>query len=174
MHVANGWTALWDGIRRANELLDAGAVVRVGDASCYGGTFRSIVVLTDGRDNNSAGEHVRDDDDGIATRFDELLGMNAGGASTGVSVVGIGDDIDEPLLRRLATETGGTYRSIAGYAGLVGALHGEAAKMQNKTPVCFRPADCGDDEVRVTVALRRDGEFREVTTIARLPSACAR
>lgn len=166
LFITNGWTALWDGVRMANDLLVASAADPRGvTGQCYGGRLPAIVAFTDGYDNNSSDEHdTRYEGDGIDTTFNDLRDLQVGGIATTVHTVGVADDIDEEALQLLASETGGKYTNIDTYGQLVGALHGAAAKLQSMVPVCFEPARCDDDEALITVEYKEKGEvlFRQI------------
>lgn len=123
LHVANGWTALWDGIRMGNETLGGdleSAPVSTGDVHhfCTASRKLAVVAFTDGRDNNSADEQAASYDqvkypgDGIATSVDDLAKLRVDHISTPVYTVGIGRDVDEPSLMALSEATGGRYRRL--------------------------------------------------------------
>jgi Mg-chelatase subunit ChlD len=163
LYVANGWTALWDGVRVGNEVLEDGATEQA-DQVCANQSLRSIVVFTDGADNNSAGEHETSlVDDGINTSLDDLRGMDVHGAATALYAVGIGSDVDATSLQDLADSNGGRYSAVDGYDELLTALDDTAVELGGEVPVCFQPASCEDDEARVTVEVD-DGGSVETTT----------
>lgn len=163
LFVANGWTALWDGVRLGNELLEDGATDQA-DQVCANQSLRSIVVFTDGADNNSAGEHETSlVDDGIDTSLDDLRGMDVHGAATALYAVGIGSDVDASSLEDLADSNGGRYSAVEDYDALLAALDDTAVELGGEIPVCFQPASCAHDEARVTVAVD-DGGAVETTT----------
>jgi Mg-chelatase subunit ChlD len=158
LSVTNGWTALWDGIRVANEQLDRGAMAPDPSAVCYAGAYRSVVVFTDGRDNNSRAEESVRYDDGIATSLAALLNLRAANMRTAIYPVGIGKNIDVDSLRRLATATGGRYTPIADWSSLVETLKSTASKLHQLTPICFIPASCDHTEARTLVTTVAEGE----------------
>lgn len=124
LHVSNGWTSLWDGIRMGNETL-GGEVeaqpVSVGDVHhfCEASRKLAVVAFTDGRDNNSADEKAAVIDpakypgDGIATTTADLAKLKVDHVTTPLYTVGVGHDIDEPSLATIAAATGGRYRQLA-------------------------------------------------------------
>lgn len=123
LHVSNGWTALWDGIRMGNETLGGdveSAPISVGDVHhfCTASRKLAVVAFTDGRDNNSADEHAATYDrikypgDGIATSVTDLAKMRVDHISTPIYTVGIGRDVDESSLIALSAASGGRYRRL--------------------------------------------------------------
>jgi len=152
LYVNRGWTALWDGVRMANETLAADAILSSDTGVCMDRAFRSIVVFTDGQDNNSSDEQDSSyDGDGIDTTLDDLLDLQVYGAKTVVHVVGVGTDIDYTSLELLADATGGKTKAIPNFMSLQGALHGTAAQLEHHTPFCFVPASCSHTEAKVIV-----------------------
>ena len=121
---------------------------------CYPARTPSVLVYTDGRENNSADEHdtsYSDESDGIDTTFDDLTGLAVDGTGVAIYTVAIGDDADAAGLAALADATGGRHVGIANDGGLLGALHGAAAQLSDLIPFCFTPANCADTEARITV-----------------------
>lgn len=175
LFITNGWTALWDGMRLANDRLDATTVEADADdgtVTCYSGAYPTVIAFTDGQDNNSADEHeTHYAGDGIDTTVDHLQALTAGGVATIVHTVGVGDDIDSDELESLADATGGSYRRIASYGGLDGALHAAAAQISTQVPMCFVPAACDHEEVRIEVVVH-DHEDETMTVTASLPNTC--
>ncbi len=150
LFVNRGWTALWDGVRLANETLAERALQPSDTGLCMDRAFRSVVVFTDGQDNNSSGEHATSyEDDGIDTTLDDLLDMHVYGAKTVVHTVGVGNDVDYDALETLSAATGGQTKAIRNFMGLQGALRGTAAQLEHHMPFCFQPARCSDTEARV-------------------------
>lgn len=157
LFVNNGWTALWDGVRQASEVLEQNVVTRdtTSPNTCVDDAFRSVVVLTDGRDNNSADEHATDyPGDGIDTRLADLLGLEVFGGTVPVSVVAVGWDIDEPSLRDLSGAAGGTYTSIDDFSMAESALLHVAEEASGAIPLCF---DTSADTTAVRVTLEERG-----------------
>lgn len=123
LHIANGWTALWDGIRMGNETLGGNLEAAPGSFSdvrqfCTASRKLAIVAFTDGRDNNSSDElaasynRAKYPGDGLATTVADLAKMRVDHILTPIYPVGIGEEVDEPSLRALAGATGGRYRRL--------------------------------------------------------------
>ena len=122
MHVNNGWTALYDGIRLANETLADGAQTNVdvtypnAQAFCEQTRRLGVVAVTDGRENNSNDEKAdpeRYPGDGVDTSLDDLLRLNVAGITTPIYTLGVGDDVDHDALSELATASGGRHMALA-------------------------------------------------------------
>ncbi len=170
MFVANGWTALWDGVRMADEVLERGAQSVVDAENCIDTASRSIVLFTDGADNNSADEENSRYSDGIDSTMADAMSVSVNGISTPVHVVEVGDDIAVQDLLDVSSATGGLYRNIQTYGALVGVLHSAADRIENGVPMCFAPASCDHSEARVTI------DFPDGTALVRefaIPSTCA-
>jgi Mg-chelatase subunit ChlD len=176
MFITNGWTALWDGIRLANDSMSDETVIETkGKATqCVERTLRAIVAFTDGGDNNSADEQKsRYSGDGIDTRLEELLKLNVGGTKTPVFTVGIGSEVDETNLTQLSEMSGATYVGVEDMGKLHGALMATAARLRTQVPVCFERARCEDTEARVILTVTSDGTTQTHTLpIALPPSDC--
>ena len=154
MFVHKGWTALWDGVRQANEMLAAGSVTHTGDQACLVPSAPTIVMFTDGADNNSADEHATSyPGDGVDTRLADLTTMSVNGARTVVYAVGTGDRVDADGLTQLAEATGGVFENIVNYGHLIGVLESHATQLEAQQPVCFTPAAACDDEAHVVVTI---------------------
>ncbi|MBN1605763.1 MAG: VWA domain-containing protein [Polyangiaceae bacterium] len=160
LFVRNGWTALWDGIRVANEILAEDALGQVKGADgeiCLGRTYRAIVAFTDGRENNSADEHETSyPGDGVDTTLDMLAEQEVLGARTPLHLVGIGPKVDPETLSGLADKTQGYYAAIDDFNSLHGKLMSAAARLDGQIPVCFVPNDCADTQARISVTLASD------------------
>lgn len=172
--VRNGWTALWDGVRIANQVLSAGQLDATDDGStCFSGAYPVILAITDGVENNSAGQNNTNyPGDGIDTYFEDIKDLHAGARRTQIHTVGIGKRIDEPSLRELSMLSGGIYRSIADYQELVRALRSTSGQLGSMIPVCFRPAHCSHTEVRVQVTLEHEGQSHTAEFVAPLDPTC--
>lgn len=125
LFVSNGWTALYDGIRMANDSLVRGNEGGASDAFANARSFcsasrkRAIAVVTDGADNNSAAERLLTEfDDGVATTFKDVSALRVEGITTPLLTVGVGDRVDEEHLTQMAETTGGTYVSLESFEDL--------------------------------------------------------
>lgn len=123
LFIANGWTALWDGVRVGNETLGGAVIARDDVASfddletfCNAHETLGVVAFTDGYDNNSADEQAFDIDaypgDGIDTTVQDLHDLRVGGVTTPVYTIGLGDDVDHAALQALAHDTGGRHLPV--------------------------------------------------------------
>lgn len=112
--VNGGWTALYDGMRMANERLGR-SLARVAppawdslEAFCDDYTPRAIVAFTNGEDNNSAEQRLTGDaTDGYDTTWDDVAGLHIDGVRTPIHVIGVGPRVDESGLRGLSEGSGG-------------------------------------------------------------------
>ncbi|MBP9086225.1 MAG: VWA domain-containing protein [Kofleriaceae bacterium] len=164
MHVNRGWTALFDGIRMANETL-GGAIIDATAATpashvgafCAASRKTGIIVFTDGRENNSADEHSPEYDrvtypgDGFATTFDDIHKLRIDGVTTPIYTIGLGRDIDEAGLTELANATGGRYLHTDSAPELPTLFDRVRQYLGASHQVCVDlPLDeCGDVELRV-------------------------
>jgi len=87
-NVAAGYTAMGEAIADANEIL-----ITEGRSSAN----KVVIVLTDGRTNRGADKY------GI----EAIDVANSNGIT--IYTIGLGSNLDEPILQRIARETGGTY-----------------------------------------------------------------
>lgn len=169
MYTNQGWTALWDGIRLANETLERRSVEADGSGSCLLGALPMIITMTDGGDNNSADEHVtRYPGDGVDTTLADLRTLSVNGRSTTLHTVGVGEDADVTALQELAAARQGHFTHIKNYGALLNALQAAAAQLDTMVPVCFQPSTCADSEARIGVE-RRDAKGEMAFTIVQLP-----
>lgn len=162
-YVADGWTALWDGVRMGNETL-GGAVVADGDADvfasveefCDSADRLGLVVFTDGRENNSADEqdydHSRWPGDGMATTLADVHNLHVAGATTPIYAIGLGNDVDAEGLQSLADTTGGRYLPVSSIEDIEGVFDLVSDYFQSTTRVCatLDEATCGPLHVRVS------------------------
>ena len=162
-YVADGWTALWDGVRMGNETL-GGAVVGDGDAEAFasldefcGATDRlGIVVFTDGQENNSNDEMVYDHDlwpgDGLMTSLSDLHNLHVGGATTPIYTLGLGNDVDVVGLQSLADATGGRFMPVDSAEDIEGVFGLVSDYFESTTRVCAELDEetCGPLFVRVS------------------------
>jgi hypothetical protein len=179
MFVSNGWTALWDGVRLGNERLAASRIdasgenAPVGGGACYVGTVPSLVVYTDGHDNNSADEHPTSyEGDGVDTTLDDLMALSVDGVQTAIYTVAISDDADATSLEALADATGGRHVSIQNDGQLIGALHGAAAQLDSLFPFCFVPASCSHTEAELRVRVKHGNQWTTYVRLVALTPSC--
>lgn len=171
MYISNGWTALWDGVRLGNELLDEGVEISSGAGLevCLAQPRRSIVVFTDGEENNSADEHETSySGDGVDTSLSDLLDLSVLGLPTPVHALGIGHEIDDEALSLLGAGSGGSYQLVEDYPALATSLAETVEGLHDEVPVCFQAADCAHDEARI---LATDG-VDSWEAIVSLPGLC--
>ncbi len=169
LFVTNGWSALWDGVRLANETLAVAPPVLDaagghGERFCADRTYRAIVAFTDGVDNNSADEHdTRYEGDGVDTTFDDLIHLQVEGVATPIHWVGIGDRADGAALEAMADATGARYVAVDQLERLHGALTSAAARLTSQVPICFELESCGHVDLRLTVEFDWEGERHSLT-----------
>ncbi|MFN7142434.1 MAG: vWA domain-containing protein [Myxococcota bacterium] len=173
LFVSNGWTALWDGLRIANEALDA-AAVPASDQGCGARPQPTVVAVVDGVDNNSDDRHATDTyaGDGVDTDLESLLALRAGDTYTTVHVVELGPVPQEAPLRRLASATGGAHLEAVEREALATSLAEIRAVLSARAAVCFVPARCDDTRVRMVARWREGGRAHTATATARIPSSC--
>lgn len=175
LFIKNGWTALYDGIALGNQTLEAGTARTLNQGTfCYAGPYRSIVVFTDGRENNSLGQELYVDNATGNTTIAKLNGLSVAGMRTALYTVGIGRNIDAEGLRALAIGTGGRYVHVGDYDALTNALANAAAQLDALLPVCFSPNACGDTDARVTVIVHRADGDSTTEKLVQLPALCQR
>ena len=156
----NGFTALWDGIRIGNDVVNVASTEQ---------RYKAIVVFTDGMENNSSDQNGTGYDDGINTTYDDLLALHAQGVTPAIWTVGVGDQVDEATLQALSAATGGQYLHIADIAQLPDALHAAQVQMHTIAPMAFHPHACDATTARITVRTNR-GAARTTVTI---PTTCS-
>lgn len=165
MHIGNGWTALYDGIRMGNESLggvlsehaDVPAADTVG-AFCGAAKKTGILVFTDGRENNSSDEKAANYDaarypgDGFNTLLSDLGKLRIDAVTTPIYTIGLGRNIDESGLQSLAAQSGGRYLHADSAAQLPTLFDRVRQYLGASHQVCLDlPANqCGDFNVRVT------------------------
>jgi len=171
LRVSNGWSALYDGVRLANEVLDRGYDPAEG-TPCATPVFRGIVVFTNGEDNNSADQHKTSRrGDGIDTSLDMLKQLDVHGTLTPIFAVGVGKGVDEKMLSELADDTGGLYSAITSYRKLETALEKAAYNIWNAKLVCLPATDSmgkGANPQRVRVKVKAHTKLGVATQTADL------
>jgi len=169
LHVSNGWTALYDGIRLGNQTLgDAvlGEQQAPADQSEFCGLDpqRAILLFTDGQENNSSDQHATEKypGDGFNTTLEDLSRLQTRGVSTPIYSVGLGDDVDHDALNALAEQSGGKHHRTDS-AGAVQELFQHISSYSGpRFKVCasLPTTRCGTNDVRLTY--RWDGEGRTI------------
>lgn len=159
LFVANGWTALYDGIRMANETLGGSHRTRSGHhppdltSFCTSDRKIGVVAFTDAKENNSADEHPADryPGDSINTTLDDLYNLRVNDVPTPVYTVGLGSDVDHEALEQLAAATGGRHHRVADAEDLPGVFQLIADYNFSNIKVCSElpDVDCGTVFVRI-------------------------
>jgi len=141
---------------------------------CLNQSQHNILVFTDGRENNSQDEHATSyPGDGIDTTLDNLSALLVHGTTPAIHSIAIGVDADDYTLQQLAGWTGGTYRQIADYSGLLDSLQEASVDMAQEIPVCFAVPSCDDDQALITVTVtEEDGALSITETEIELPELC--
>jgi Mg-chelatase subunit ChlD len=184
MRVRNGWTALWDGVRLANETLAAdatpGEAERHGTLSSFCATSkkRAVVVFTDGRENNSSGQKLRNEEypgDAFDTQLQDLTGLEVAGVTTPVYTVGLGSDVDREALTSLSRSTGGRFVGVSDPERIGDVLPMIAEYFGNTRRVCAELPEqvCGPLDVRVTYRYTKGKNQVTGTKIEHLDVPCA-
>lgn len=137
MFISNGWTAFYDGVRLANEVLERGSVTEV-EEPCAAPVFRAIVAFTSGDDNNSADQQRTSyAGDGIDTTPEMLKNLRVNGARTPLFNLGVGKRVSVEMLEDLSTTTGGIFATMSGYNQLGESLLASAQSVFRARFVCF-------------------------------------
>jgi len=145
---AVGWTPLYDTAYKA---------VRWAAAAPAGN--RAVLLFTDGKEEKSpdgkGGSQVTNDDSPI---------REANRAGVPVFTVGLGADVDEAYLKRLALETGGTYQHATNSAELAQLFRNVADLLKQQYRITYTsglPADGGMHQVLVAVTVGQHNAFTE-------------
>lgn len=158
LFIANGWTALYDGIRMGNEALGDAVAARTADPApddlCSADRKLGIVAFTDGRENNSAHQSYRSPKypgDGIDTTLEDLHRLQVDGVTTPIYTVGLGDQVDHAGLADLAARTGGRHHRVDDETDLPEVFQVISDYLSSSVEVCTELPDdlCGDKYVRV-------------------------
>lgn len=185
LHVSNGWTALYDGIRMGNETLGGASigwydVERYDDASafCSASHKLGIIAITDGRENNSSHQRhwsQRYPGDGLDTTLEDLFDLKVDGITTPIYTVGLGDDADHEALTELALHTGGRHKRIDHRRDIASTFEVIADYAQAEHQLCAEfPVDtCGPLHVRVSFEWRHGNQRRADERLYRLDVPCA-
>ena len=154
LFVNDGWTALYDGIRMANGSLQQYVNGSIGDDLCMDGGRRSIVIFTNGRENNSADEMNANYSDGIDTTYEDVLNLTVGDVTTPMYIVGLGDNTDPAFLQELADETNGHYLAIDDAEDLPEAFGLVSGYATEGARICAELTEvCGPTQVRMSYTL---------------------
>lgn len=114
---------------------------------------RAVLLLSDGRNEPP---EVGDPDEAIRLSQE---------ANVPFFVIGLGDEIDEPYLRRLANETGGLFRSAPTSAELAHLFNDMAALLKTQYQLTYTselPADGGMHTLAITVAAAGGSATQEI------------
>lgn len=160
LYVSNGWTALYDGVRMANETLGSGAQAAAptayddADVFCRASAKLGIVAITDGRENNSSGQRLQDAEypgDGLDTSAEDLGNLRVDGITTPIYTIGLGDEVEHAALTAIAERSGGRHLQIAGGDDIAAAFDVIATYAESRHQVCTSlPVDaCGPLHMRV-------------------------
>lgn len=156
----SGWTALYDGVRMANETLGKARAdvdaFRDLNRFCGAADRLGIVVFTDGAENNSTESQDYDKTafpgDGYDTTKDDLLSLHVGGQTTPIYTVGLGDDADHEALGDLAGATGGRHHAVQSSSDLDDVFDVISDYFDAGHQVCaaLDGAGCGEATVEVS------------------------
>ncbi len=184
-YVADGWTALNDGIRMGNETLGGALLGLGGDNTfhdlgsfCEASDRLGVVAFTDGRENNSADQQDYDHDlwpgDGIDTTYDDLFSLSVQGQTTPIYTIGLGNDVDHVGLEALADATGARHLPIDDESEIDGVFDLVADYFDSTTRVCAElPEDsCGPVWIRTTWSWSDGTELTEGVTVDTLHLDC--
>lgn len=170
LHVSNGWTALYDGIRVGNETLGGAVLSEDGlsagteDDFCGIDPQRAILMFTDGQENNSSDEHATENypGDGINTRLEDLARLQARGVATPIYSVGLGDEVDHDSLRDLAERSGGKHHRTSSPGAVTELFQHIASYSGPRFKVCasLPTTRCGVHDVKLKY--RWDGAGRTI------------
>lgn len=170
LHVSNGWTALYDGIRVGNETLGGAVLTEDGQSAgsmddfCGTDPQRAILMFTDGQENNSSDEHASENypGDGINTRLEDLARLQARGVSTPIYSVGLGDEVDHDVLRGLAESSGGKHHRTSSRGAVTELFQHIASYSGPRFKVCAElpTTRCGVHDVKLKY--RWDGPGRTI------------
>ncbi|MEZ4256353.1 MAG: VWA domain-containing protein [Polyangiales bacterium] len=175
LRKTSGWTALYDGVRMANETL-GGALVKANEADryhsaasfCAASDKMGILLFTDGQENNSSHQMLWSDDhpgDGYDTQFDDLLNLRVRGVTTPVYAVTLSDKVRAADMTGLASETGGRHQRIKSLEQL-SSVFGTISDYTGSThQICgaIESSRCGPAILRVTHRWKHRGETIEGT-----------
>jgi VWFA-related protein len=110
---------------------------------------RAVLLLSDGKEDPGP-----QGDKGSMTANEDTAIREANRANVPVFTIGLGTEIDEPYLRRLAIETGGRYQKAPDSASLVELFQNVADLLKQQMRITYEsaaPADGQEHTVRVEV-----------------------
>lgn len=110
---------------------------------------RAVLLLSDGKEDPGTSGKM-----GSKTANEDTAIREANRANVPVFTIGLGQQIDEPYLRRLAMETGGTYQKAPDSASLVELFQNVADLLKQQVRITYEsgvPGDGGAHTVRVEV-----------------------
>ncbi len=143
LKVHGGWTALYDGMRVANETI--GRVLGRSEAPKYDSLAQFCedhdrfgeVAFTNGEDNNSAQERMpSQDDDGFDTTPDDVKNLRVNGISTPMHVIGLGPRVHYDDLIDISETSGGRFVSVPDEAGIPDAFAMVRRWLETTTHAC--------------------------------------
>lgn len=183
MFVHKGWTALWDGVRTANETLGADAAWAAKDTQpnvasfCANARKHAIVVFTDGKENNSSQQKYWSTDypgDGLDTKLADLESLRVAGVTTPIYTIGLGKNVDTEALQSLAQATGGRYIAIDEVEQIPDVLAMMSEYFTTTHRICTElPShQCGPLDVRVTYSYRVKGVETNAVKIEHINVPC--
>lgn len=181
MFISNGWTALFDGVRMANQTLampsDRSATFDDSEEFCRVGNKNGILVFTDSGENNSGHqEHWSAEypGDGVDTTLSDLQQLQVNGSTTPIYTVGLGERADNATLAHLSRRTGGQHIAIDSPNDLEGVLDMLAQYGNNAHRICTRLPDhiCGSLDVRISHRFDNGLHQIEGSTTQHIELAC--
>ena len=129
-----GGTALWDA------LVESITHLKKAEGQ------RAVVVLTDGRDENNAGNAA-----GSTHTFDDVLKAIKGNADTRIYTIGLGPNVDRPKLEKVAEDSGGESYFPAEVGALAAEYRRILENLRRRYTISYTSTN-----------FRRDGAWRKV------------
>ena len=184
LFLHNGWTALYDGIRIANETLQEAAKKLQQNSPknlhefCTQGKKWGIVVYTDGRDNNSAEQHpcktCKTPPDKVNTTIEDLKDLQVNGVHTPIYVVGVGKNIDVDALSKLASISGGRFYNISDYRELFTKMSQIGKYFTATHQVCIKipSPPCVKTYFKIRYRFKHNNHFITKTKVYSFKSLC--
>lgn len=152
LKVHGGWTALYDGMRVANETI--GRALGRSESPKYDSLTQFCedhdrfgeVAFTNGEDNNSAQERMpSDDDDGFDTTPDDVKNLHVNGITTPKHVIGLGPRVHYDDLIDISESSGGRFLSVPDESGIPDAFSMVRRWLETTTHACVEvpQVQCG-------------------------------